>query len=256
MDRPAALLFDLDDTLISAYANRSAAWRAHLKDYGEALHPRDSAEVAEAIASAAAQFWSGPRATAQNRHDLRAVRRANVSNAFAHLGIDDTGLSIEIADRFTEKRRAGHRLYPETVPLLQTCRALGLKTGLVTNGGKDEQRAKLSRFDLGGLFDCVTISEEVGIEKPDPAIFHHALSALGVEATAAWMVGDNLDWDMVGAQTAGIAAVWLNVENRPLPETIRPDATISSLGEVLTLLDDVSTRTRTDDRRSSPAPRK
>ena len=239
MDRPRALLFDLDDTLISAYANRGDAWRSHLEGFAAALHPLESTAVAAAVAAAAARFWAEPGVTATNRYDLQAVRRANVASAFVQWGIDDIALSFEIADAFTAKRRRAHHLMPDTVPVLRACRARGFKTGLVTNGGTVEQRNKLSRFDLDDLFDSVAIAEEVGVEKPDPAIFEHALDALGVSASAAWMVGDHVEWDIAGAQAVGARAVWLNLERRAAPANIRPDATISGLGEILTLLDAV-----------------
>ncbi len=192
--------------------------------------------MAAAIEDVAARFWAAPEDQAVNRHDLQAVRRSNVATAFAALGIDDAALSIEIADSFSNKRRQEHSLLPDAMTVLEGVRSLGLKIGLVTNGGTIEQREKISRFRLGGPFDYIAISEEVGFAKPDPAIFRHALAALRVSAVDTWMIGDNLAWDVQGAQSAGLVAVWLNADHATAPDGIQPDHIVSDLPGILTLL--------------------
>lgn len=59
------------------------------------------------------------------------------------------------------------------------------------------------------LFHAVTYSDEVGVEKPESAIFRDALAKAGAEPCHAIHIGDSYDADVIGARGAGITPVWL-----------------------------------------------
>ena len=107
---------------------------------------------------------------------------------------------------------------------------------LVTNGQSDTQRAKVERFDLARRFDHIQIEGEHGFGKPEARAYTHAMRALGVEAHETWMVGDNLEWEVVAPQRLGIFAIWHDHLGDGLPEgsTIKPDRIIRSITELLT----------------------
>ena len=237
MTRPSALIFDLDDTLIRAYANRGAAWRDHLVEYAAALHPHNPVHVADIISSNAARFWRDPEVFEHDGHDIEAARRTIVGSAFRELAIDAPALAAEIADAFTAKRKLGYALFEDTRPVLTNLKDKGIKLGLLTNGGRDSQRAKLERFALSDYFDYIGISEEIGHAKPDAAVFELALAALGATATEAWMVGDHLEWDIAGAQGVGMAAVWFNPDEATLPAASTPNYVIATLSQLPGLLE-------------------
>ena len=90
--KPLAVIFDLDDTLIRAYANRDAAWRNHIVEYAAALHPHDTVSVADAISSSAVRFWRETGVYERGGHDLQAARRTIVGTAFRNLAIDAPSL--------------------------------------------------------------------------------------------------------------------------------------------------------------------
>lgn len=236
MATPSALIFDLDDTLIRAYANRGAAWRDHLAEYAAALHPHDTVHVADIISSSAARFWRDPEVFDRGGHDLEAARRTIVGAAFRELAIDAPSLVTEIADAFTAKRKQGYELFADTLPVLTRLKNGGIKLGLLTNGGRDSQRAKLERFALSDYFDYIGISEEIGHAKPDAAIFERALTALDATAANAWMVGDHLEWDIAGAQAVGMSAIWFNPDMTTAPAGSTPDYVITNLGQLPDLL--------------------
>ena len=54
------------------------------------------------------------------------------------------------------------------------------------------------------------MSGDLGIGKPDPAVFRHALSLVGAEAADAVMIGDTVERDIDGALALGLRAVWIN----------------------------------------------
>jgi putative hydrolase of the HAD superfamily len=94
----------------------------------------------------------------------------------------------------------------ETVTRL---RASGYRLGVVSNAEGRVER-DLAGAGFGGLFDTVVDSHLVGVEKPDPRIFHIALERLGTPAATAVYLGDVPSVDVIGARAAGVAAVLLD----------------------------------------------
>lgn len=82
---------------------------------------------------------------------------------------------------------------------------------VVTNGSSRRQREKLERADLLQRLDHLFISEEVGAEKPDPAIFAHALQQTGLQAAEVMFVGDDPERDVAGADASGLRTCWVTL---------------------------------------------
>ncbi|HEV8474889.1 MAG TPA: HAD family hydrolase [Methylomirabilota bacterium] len=93
-------------------------------------------------------------------------------------------------------------------------------------------RKLLERYGLLARFAHVVFSDEVGVRKPDPAIFLGALKALGAEAAAAIHVGDDTVLDVEGAHAAGMRAVLVGTAPVRARGARQPDAVVSRLGEV------------------------
>ncbi len=108
--------------------------------------------------------------------------------------------------------------------------------GLITNGPSRIQRDKIARLAIGDLFELILVSEEEGIWKPDPLIFHRALERFGIEPDDALYVGDSAEHDVAGARAAGITSVWINRRGREWPGGARADHEITSLLELPDLL--------------------
>lgn len=92
--------------------------------------------------------------------------------------------------------------YPDTPPTLRALRARGIRIGIVSNVPQD-LRPIFAAHGLADLVDAFTHSFEVGVEKPDPAIFLRACETLGTEPAETLMVGDHPVAD-AGAQRAGL----------------------------------------------------
>jgi putative hydrolase of the HAD superfamily len=87
----------------------------------------------------------------------------------------------------------------------------------VTNGASCLQREKFEASGLTDRFEAVVVSGDLRRAKPDPAVYAHALEALGARAADAVMVGDNLRNDVDGPVAAGLRAIWLNRSGEPRP---------------------------------------
>ena len=115
---------------------------------------------------------------------------------------------------------------------LDELRMAGLRLALVSNA-EPRLRQVLERIGLAHRFDHLAISGEMGVEKPDPGIFHAALEALGVPAGRAVHIGDIYEVDVVGARAAGLEAVLVDVADLSAD---RDAARITSLAELPSLL--------------------
>jgi putative hydrolase of the HAD superfamily len=96
------------------------------------------------------------------------------------------------------------------IDVMRTLHQRGLRLGIITNGKTAMQSAKIEFLGFGPYLTSVTISESVGVKKPDPRIFQAALEALGVEAAETILVGDHPSIDVVAARDLGMKAVWLS----------------------------------------------
>ena len=101
-------------------------------------------------------------------------------------------------------------------------------------------REIMARDGIDGFFQLWTISDEVGVDKPDPRIFDHALRQAGPGSRCVF-VGDRLDNDIVPAHRAGMRAIWmLRGEAPPEPtaeQLALADVSVHSLLELPELLE-------------------
>jgi putative hydrolase of the HAD superfamily len=237
---PQAILFDLDDTLIQAYAGAEAAWLTVAHELANDLAPLTPSEVANAIGAFARNFWADPERHRLWRMRLSDARREIVAGCFAALAstgrrVPAAGVAQQLADRFSAHRDEHMCLFPDAHSVIDALRARGTRLALVTNGASTTQRAKIDRFDLANRFDHIQIEGEHEFGKPDQRAYLHALRQLGADARDAWMVGDNLEWEVAAPQRLGILGIWFDATGRGLPgdTRIRPNRIIASLSELL-----------------------
>ena len=121
------------------------------------------------------------------------------------------------------------RPYPEVPDVLARLREGGARLAVVSNWDVSLHDV-LERTALRPLVDAVAISAELGVAKPDPAIFNAALQRLGAAADGALHVGDSLEHDVAGARAAGIDAVLVTRNGAQAPEGVR---TVRSLAELV-----------------------
>ncbi|HYR11967.1 MAG TPA: HAD family hydrolase, partial [Longimicrobium sp.] len=96
-----------------------------------------------------------------------------------------------------------------TVETLEELRRRGYRLGVISNAdGRAEQA--LDAVGLRGHFELIVDSGLVGIDKPDPRIFHHALELMGVAPEEAVYVGDIYEIDVQGARAAGMRAILID----------------------------------------------
>ncbi|MCU7730023.1 HAD family hydrolase [Actinoplanes sp. KI2] len=115
-------------------------------------------------------------------------------------------------------------LFDDAQPVLRALRSRGIRIVVLSNVGLDI-RPLLDRAGVGGLLDGVLLSFEVGLVKPDPAIYARALDLLDVPGSQTLMVGDSPRDDVGG--------VPLQIRTLILPRTTGP---VHGLGMVLRMV--------------------
>jgi len=101
------------------------------------------------------------------------------------------------------------RIPTEKIEKLQTLRAAGFRLGLISNSDVMEV-APWPECPLAGLFDVEVFSCEVGLVKPEPAIYARCIEALGASPKECLFVGDGGSDELVGAKNVGMSTVFVS----------------------------------------------
>ncbi|MCX5788965.1 MAG: HAD family hydrolase [Elusimicrobia bacterium] len=204
MDGLRAILFDFGGTLDSD----GVTWP-------QRFFPlyRDAGVVQSFDAFLKAFYLSDDALTKRHRLaglDLEKTVALQAAGVLESLAPGRTDLAQAVARRFTADCR---RYLTRNRPLLERLKR-DYRLAVVSNfyGNMPDV---LKGEGFGDLFDAVADSGAVGVVKPDPLLFHHALKALGVTAAEALMVGDSLPRDIRGAEALGIRHAWLDLSDAP-----------------------------------------
>lgn len=239
LPRPAAVVFDLDDTLLTAYRQPERTWQAIIAEHADALGEHDTRWVTAEVLTRVLDFLSHEAGRKLWRLEGDSIRRIVVRQAFHRLNLARPpgtlplhGVDADrIADRFETYLEESIRLKPGAHAVLDQLCAQGLRLALLTNGSGPRQRGKIVRFGLARYFPVIRIEEETGAGKPEPAAYAGVLDALGLPAGAAWMVGDDPLWDVTAAAGAGMTAVFYSEE----PHAPTPDAAAARIASLTEL---------------------
>ncbi len=213
------ILFDADETLFEFDACRGL--KLMFAGYDVEFSDDDFAEYQLINKPLWVQYQNGEISATQLQHQRFQLWAQRLSQAPAQLNSDFLAAMAEICQP----------LHGVT-NLLNALRGR-VKLGIITNGFTELQQVRLARTGFREHFDLLVISEQVGVAKPHPAIFEHALAAMGSPAREkVLMVGDNPDADIIGGQNAGLHTCWVNANNKPLPAHIRPHYQVTSMAEL------------------------
>lgn len=232
---PHAIFFDLDGTLVEGGVTWRAAVSETVRVTAEArseIHP-DALEAA--YYEAAKEAWESvktPAPPAWGSMETESVVRDVWATALERAGATGGDIVARAVTTYCASlQRLGAPAYDDVAECL--CRLRNrCRLGVITNGNAAIQQAKIDRAGLGQYFESVTTSD-VGAGKPDRRIFEYAARAMEVELGASVYVGDLLEWDVGGANGAGMVSVWLNRRGtaRKGSDPV-PDAVIASLAEL------------------------
>ena len=176
------------------------------------------------------QLWAEYHTGKITKTELRETR---FRRTFIELGVHPDVLPLAFEDDYVKLCPTKTNLFPhahETLQYLQSKYTLHL----ISNGFKEASTLKIANTNIGQYFKEVIISEIVGINKPDKAIFEHALKVAGAQKHESIMIGDSLEADVYGALNFGMDAIYFNPFNAPKPDDVLLQ--ITNLKELTELL--------------------
>lgn len=143
--------------------------------------------------------------TLQGRYlDFWQVTGDALDFALDSLAIDAPGLRRQLMEHYRSLAA-----FPEVAGVLQTLKASGFITAILSNGSAGMLQAVVSASGLGGWFDAVLSADAVGAYKTHPSVYRYALDQLDLQASAVCFLSSNA-WDAHAAADFGMRVVWCN----------------------------------------------
>lgn len=217
---PRLVAFDLDDTLL----DHKAAERAALADVHRLFdghlghHALD--HVHETYHAHNVPLWREFGAGRIGSAELKRLRSERTLAALGVGALDPAAFSDAYLDRY-----AAHWRWAEGALAAYRAVAARYPVGVLTNGFSEQQRAKMARLpEVEAHAAFAVVSEEVGVMKPDPALFAHVLdvarrsTGLDLEPADVLYVGDSFHSDVEGGVGAGWRVAWIRGDADRAPE--------------------------------------
>ena len=163
------------------------------------------------------------------QHDLTEIRRVAYAQVLEQAGYTDNGKSQELAEFFVWHRNQVE-LYPDVPKALEQ---LAAKYPLValTDGNADLEVIGINEYFLDNMS-----AARVGATKPDSKGFLMACNLTGTKPENTLHIGDHPNYDVFGAQNAGLQAMWIRRNNEVWNEKFRPDYCVESLAQAVEIL--------------------
>jgi putative hydrolase of the HAD superfamily len=228
-NRIKAVFFDVDDTLYDSTLQSDETRKNAIKAMIEAGLPVSEEEALAALNKIVKKFGSNH----QNQFD----------ELLKEFGYEHSPRIVAAGVVAYHATKIAYLVpYADTVPTLLKLRDMGYKLGVITDGLAVKQWEKLIRLGLQHFFHVVIVSSDVDGGKPDPLLFEKALEKIGCKASEALMVGDRLDKDVKGAKSVGMLTAQIMkgkyTSMLPVDASEEPDYVVSSLSDVLRILED------------------
>ncbi|MES2454361.1 MAG: YjjG family noncanonical pyrimidine nucleotidase [Bacteroidota bacterium] len=159
------------------------------------------------------QLWADYHVGKITKETLRAER---FSRTFIQLGVHPEKIPHQFEDDYVRITPYKKNLFlgsEKVLAYLQQKYTLHI----ISNGFKESTLIKMEVSGLNPYFTNVIISEDVGVNKPDKAIFEYALDKAKARKEESIMIGDSIEADIRGAQGFGMKAIFFNPLNKELP---------------------------------------
>lgn len=231
------LFIDLDNTLYDFTGNSREAYRAvySLLDYDRWFD--DFEHYYTIYEEYNLQLWALYAEGKITKDKLNAERYAHP--LLVMQVCDAEAIGARFWDEAMKRLPLGSRLMPHAREVLEYLRPR-YRMYILSNGFAELQSRKMQSAGIENFFDGVILSEDIGVNKPNPLIFHHALQVAGVDASEVLMIGDNLEADIEGASRVGIDQVYYDIAGATCGNATSlhslPTYTISSLLELKGIL--------------------
>ena len=225
------IFFDLDDTLWAFSFNARDTFEEMYRKYEYDRYFRSFGHFYELYEKRNIELWAE---YADGKVTKEELNRQRFLYPLEAVGEGNAALAKAFSDDFFAVIPTKSRLMPHAQKVLEYL-APKYNLYILSNGFQELQCHKMRSAGIDHYFKKVVLSDDIGVLKPWPEIFHFAMSATQSELRESLMVGDSWENDIKGAQGVGIHQVFYNVTGRTeLP--FKPTYQITDLKELLQLL--------------------
>ncbi|MFU8774093.1 MAG: HAD family hydrolase [Anaerolineales bacterium] len=249
-----AIFFDLGNTLIyfngdwqQVFSQSKLELRKQLKKEGVDI---DEAEFLEQFSQRIYQYHNERETDYIEQTTAVVLKKLLVE--YGYPNFPDVAIQRALKAMYAVSQDRWHP-DPDAVPILKSLQEKGYRLGLISNAADDQDVQDLvDKANIRHYFEQVYSSASAGIRKPHPRIFNIVLDEMEIDPSRAAMVGDSLSADIQGANNAGLFSIWVTkyadkLDNQTQPGSIKPNATIQTLRDLLKLLDSLSERGNIDE---------
>ena len=196
-DMYRAIFIDIDDTLLDYIPCCREAFELALPEHPEYFD---------------LFFEISGRLFSEAKHGLHTI--AEVMELYPKEFIATIGYPPEAVDPFKQAFRAAwgktHTLVPGAKEMLENLQAKGYRLFAASNSFGNLQRSRLEKAGILKYFEDTYISMDIGYDKPDIRFYQEALRRCGLQAKEVLMIGDSMTTDVIGAQKAGMDALFFD----------------------------------------------
>ena len=224
------IFFDLDHTIWDFDRNAEETLNEPYETYnlrGLGLHSCDDFIIAYTENNH--QLWTDYHLGKITKDFLRAER---FSKTFIQLGISPDAVPDQFEDDYVTISPTKTNLFEDAEQVLTYLKEK-YTLHIISNGFKETTLTKMKLSNLNPYFKNVIISEDVGVNKPNPRIFEHALEKANATKEESIMIGDSLEADIYGALNFGMEAIFFNTMKKEKPADV--NGQITHLKELLHL---------------------
>lgn len=206
-------LFDLDDTLLDDLAAKNH-YMPKLYHHFNHLIKSDEQTFYKAWLEAIPRYH---KKYADGKMTFEEQRSERVKDAFGDWTLSKDAVT-DVVRTFDQYFKEGWKPFQDTISTLE--RLTDYRKGIVTNGSVKQQNDKIDVLGIRRYFDCIIISEEVGISKPDERIFRMACDELSCSPSDCYFIGDSWEIDVKGSYKAAMKPVWFNRYGKEIPSRL------------------------------------
>ena len=145
--------------------------------------------------------------------EKEALRYGRLNDAFSAIDMQvDEKIILKLSEDYITYLSTFNYLFEYTFEILDYLNP-NYNLHIITNGFEEVQHGKLVNSKINNYFKTVTNSEMVGVKKPNPKIFNHAMKVANVNVDQSIMIGDNYEADILGAIDVGMDAIFFGNYN-------------------------------------------
>ncbi|CAM1372290.1 YjjG family noncanonical pyrimidine nucleotidase [Tenacibaculum xiamenense] len=208
------LFFDLDHTLWDFETNSELTFKQIFKEQSIAI---DFSEFFKIYSPINMKYWRSYRDNEISKEELRYKR---LRETFDDLGFEISDKLINtISKDYIDYLPNYNNLLEGAVEVLEYLKSKYV-LHIITNGFEEVQKQKLEKSDISHYFNVIVTSECVGVKKPNPKVFEHAMEKAMAGAEESVMIGDSFEADVLGAMQVGMKAIHLADEKNDSNEFV------------------------------------